>query len=328
MANSNLFTPREPMLSVVIPMFNEMETISHTLSEIEFSLNGLKENYEIILVDDGSTDKTLEISIQLSHNDSRIRIVSLGRNMGHMRALEAGLLASSGEFVVSMDADLQDNPNEILEMLRIMRLKDSYGNDLFDVVQTTRSDRMTDNLFKRITAQVYYKLMKQLTGQIALPHAADFRMISRKTLDIVNQIPERDKVYRLLLPLLGFRVAILETRREARFAGKSKYSLRKMLNLAVNSIINFSNRPLRIILQLGLATMMLMLLFCAYSVYLWSQNRTIPGWTSLVVLILVSNSLILISLGVVGEYVGRIFEQVKGRPNTVWTELRIDKKNG
>lgn len=328
MANSNQDTGNVPTLSVVIPMFNEMETLSHTVSEIEASLKSLKENYEIVLVDDGSKDKTLEISMRLSHNDSRIRIISLGRNMGHMRALEAGLLASSGEFVVSMDADLQDNPKEILEMLKIIRLKDAYGNDLFDVVQTTRSDRMTDNLFKRFTAEIFYRIMKQLTGQIALPHAADFRMISRKTLDVINQIPEKEKVYRLLLPALGFRVAILETKREARFAGKSKYNLRKMSGLALNSIINFSNRPLRIILQLGLASMMLMFLFCVYSVYLWTQGRTIPGWTSLVVLILISNSLILISLGVVGEYVGKIFEQVKGRPNTVWTELRNDKKNG
>lgn len=328
MAISNQDTDNVPTLSVVIPMFNEMETISHTVSVIEANLESLKENYEILLVDDGSRDKTLEISMQLSLNDSRIRIISLGRNMGHMRALEAGLLASSGEFVVSMDADLQDNPQEILEMLRIIRLKDAYGNDFFDVVQTTRSDRMTDNLFKRFTAGIFYRIMQQLTGQIALPHAADFRMISRKTLDVINQIPEKEKVYRLLLPALGFRVAVLETRREARFAGKSKYNLRKMSGLAVNSIINFSNRPLRIILQMGLASMMLMILFCVYSVYLWTQDRTIPGWTSLVVLILISNSLILISLGVVGEYVGKIFEQVKGRPNTVWSELRYDKKNG
>jgi dolichol-phosphate mannosyltransferase len=170
-------------------------------------------------------------------------------------------------------------------------------------------------------------MMTRLTGPTTIPHAADFRMITRETLDIVAAIPEKDKVYRLLLPALGFRIAILETKRESRVAGASKYSYKKMIELALNSVINFSNRPLRVIIQLGIFSMLGMLLFCCYSIYLWANNKTVPGWTSLVILILISNSLILTSLGVVGEYVGKIFEQVKGRPNTVWTELGVGKKD-
>jgi glycosyltransferase involved in cell wall biosynthesis len=323
----NRETESAPTLSVVIPMYNEMQSIQQTVSEVQTSLQDLKENYEIILVDDGSIDNTVEICKQISLRDPRIRLVMLNRNMGHMSALETGLTLSLGQFIVSMDADLQDNPKDILEMLRVIRLKDNHGNPLFDVVQTTRLDRKNDSYLKRMTAGIYYRLMKQLTGQTAIPHAADFRMISRKTLEVISKIPEKEKVYRLLLPALGFRIAILETKRETRFAGKSKYNVKKMIGLAINSIINFSNRPLRIITQIGVLSMMLMIVFCFYSVYLWYQNRTIPGWTSLVIIVLISNSLILISLGVVGAYVGKVFEQVKGRPNSVWTEFKNNLKS-
>lgn len=327
MGTLNPETERAPTLSVVIPMYNEMESIQQTISEIQATLQKLKETYEIILVDDGSIDNTVEICKQISLRDLRIRLVMLNRNMGHMSALETGLTISLGEFIVSMDADLQDNPKDILEMLRVIRLKDNHGNPLFDVVQTARLDRENDSYLKRMTAGIYYRLMKQLTGQTAIPHAADFRMISRKTLDVISKIPEKEKVYRLLLPALGFRIAILETKRETRFAGKSKYNVKRMIVLAINSIINFSNRPLRIITQMGVLSMILMILFCFYSVYLWYQNRTIPGWTSLVIIVLISNSLMLISLGVVGAYVGKVFEQVKGRPNSVWTEFKNNLKS-
>ena len=327
MVTLNRETESAPTLSVVIPMYNEMQSIQQTVSEVQTSLQDLKENYEIILVDDGSIDNTVEICKQISLRDPRIRLVMLNRNMGHMSALETGLTLSLGQFIVSMDADLQDNPKDILEMLRVIRLKDNHGNPLFDVVQTTRLDRKNDSYLKRMTAGIYYRLMKQLTGQTAIPHAADFRMISRKTLEVISKIPEKEKVYRLLLPALGFRIAILETKRETRFAGKSKYNVKKMIGLAINSIINFSNRPLRIITQIGVLSMMLMIVFCFYSVYLWYQNRTIPGWTSLVIIVLISNSLILISLGVVGAYVGKVFEQVKGRPNSVWTEFKNNLKS-
>ena len=318
----------QPTLSIVIPMFNERESIHNTVCVIEEKIKDLVETHEIILVDDGSNDGTVEICLKLSLQNPNVRVFSIGNNVGHMRALETGLSVALGDYVVSIDADLQDNPEAIVEMYRLIKQRDSFGNRLFDVVQTVRTDRSSDKPTKRITARMYYKLMEKLTGHEVLRDAADFRMITRETLDIIKSIPEKDKVFRLLLPALGFKVAVLETKREVRNAGKSKYSYRKMFGLALNSVINFSNRPLRIIIQMGVVSMLLMIIFCCYSVYLWTQNRTIPGWTSLVVLILISNSLILISLGVVGEYVGKIFEQVKGRPNTVWTELRNDKKNG
>jgi polyisoprenyl-phosphate glycosyltransferase len=320
--------PKETRISVVIPAFNESECLNATLQTIQSILNDMALEYEILVVDDGSTDETLSIATGLSQNDSRIRVLSFSHNRGHMRALEAGLLSSKGEFVVSIDADLQDDPRLIPEMYAALAKKDHFGNPIFDVSQSVRTDRSSDSILKKWSAKTFYKLMSRMTGTVVIQHAADYRMIRREALDIVNQIPEREKVYRLLLSSLGFRIHLIETKRRARQAGKSKYGLKKMFGLAINSLINFSNRPLRLIIQMGFVSMFLMIFFCCYSVYLWTQNRTIPGWTSLVVLILISNSLILISLGVVGEYVGKIFEQVKGRPNTVWTEFRSGQKNG
>ena len=316
-----------PILSIVIPMFNESESIKNTVNVIQEHIKDLGVKYEIILVDDGSHDETVEICLNLSSQNQTLRVLSIENNVGHMRALETGLSAALGDYIVSIDADLQDNPKEIIEMFKLIKQKDVFGNNLFDVVQTVRCDRSSDKPAKRISAMLYYKLMEKLTGFKVLRDAADFRMVTRETLDIINSIPEKDKVFRLLLPSLGFRVAVLETRRGTRFAGTTKYSYKKMFALALNSVISFSNRPLRMIIRLGIFSMVVMILFCFVAVYLWADGRTIPGWTSIVILILISNSLILVSLGVVGEYVGKVFEQVKGRPNTVWTELSNDLKN-
>lgn len=315
------------MISVVIPMYNERESIQQTLSEIDARMTSLEESYEIIVVDDGSVDETLKICSQLKLQNPHLRVLSIRNNVGHMRALETGLNAARGNYVVSMDADLQDNPKEIIEMYKLINQVDDFGNRKFDVVQTVRSDRQSDKPVKRITAMLYYKLMDRLTGYKVLRDGADFRMVTRETLEIIKAIPEKDKVFRLLLPALGFRVAVLETKRETRIAGSSKYGYKKMFGLATNSIINFSKRPIRLIIQLGVISMVFMVIFCVVAIFLWAEGRTIPGWTSLVLLILISNSLILISVGVVGEYVGRVFEQVKGRPNTVWTEIEINPKN-
>jgi glycosyltransferase involved in cell wall biosynthesis len=321
------FNKNCPILSIVIPMFNESESIKNTIQVIETHIKELHVNYEIILVDDGSRDETLNICMKLSEDNRNLRVIKIENNVGHMRALETGLIAANGDYIVSIDADLQDNPKEILAMFKIIQQTDDYGNRKFDVIQTVRNDRQSDKRLKRMTARMYYKLMERMTGHQILRDGADFRMITRETLEIIKSIPEKEKVFRLLLPALGFRVGVLETRRENRFAGSSKYGYKKMFGLAINSVINFSNRPLRLIIQLGIISMTLMLMFCGVAIYLWSQGRTIPGWTSLVILILISNSLILISLGVVGEYVGKVFEQVKGRPNTVWTELGIGQKD-
>jgi len=317
----------EISISVVIPAYNESECIKETLSVIQSVLNNMELKYEVLVVDDGSSDETLNIALEIARNDARIRVLSFSSNRGHMRALEAGLVASKGRFIVSIDADLQDDPKLIPEMYSALNLVNEYGHWLFDVSQSVRTDRSTDSILKKWSANAFYKMISRMTGTNVIKHAADFRMIRREALDVVNQIPEREKVYRLLLPALGFRIHIIETRREVRAAGKSKYGMRNMLNLAFNSITSFSNQPLRLIIQLGIISMTLMLTFCGVAIYLWAEGRTIPGWTSLVLLILISNSLILISLGVVGEYVGKVFDQVKGRPNTVWTELGIGQKD-
>ena len=312
------------LISVVIPVFNESECIANTVQVVRRVLESANFEYEILIVDDGSTDATLELAQEISQESAGVRVLSLNLNRGHMKALEAGLRASTGDFIVSIDADLQDNPNEIPEMHRLLSQVDAFGNRLFDVAQSVRGNRDTDAKWKKMTASIYYKVIGKMAGNGVLQQAADFRMLTREALDIVNQIPESDKVYRLLLPTLGFRVITLETKRDSRYAGKSKYTLRKMITLAIDSLINFSRRPLRLILKFGFYSMLLMILFCIYSIYEWSQGKTIPGWTSLTIIVLISNSLVLISLGVIGEYVGRIFEQSKGRPGVIWTEYKFE----
>jgi dolichol-phosphate mannosyltransferase len=325
--NHHIRENRKIGISIVIPMYNEAECIENTVAEITSHLRNLPETFEIILVNDGSTDGSQVIAKNLANSDERIRLISFTRNMGHMKALEAGLLASYGELIVSIDADLQDDPSYITEMYRIIKQTDEYGSKLFDVVQSVRSDRSTDTFWKKISATMYYKIMHLLTGTEVIPQAADFRMLTRKTLDLVNQIPETGKVYRLLLPSLGFRIATLETRREERFAGKTKYTFKKMTELAADSLISFSKRPLRLIIKIGVIFLLSMLTYLLFSLYQWSNGATIQGWTSLLIVVLLSNSLVLISLGVIGEYIGRVFEQSKGRPSIVWTEYNSEPKN-
>ena len=221
-----------------------------------------------------------------------------------------------------MDADLQDPPELLPSMLDILRRSNFNNSELssYDVVQGFRLEREIDSFFKRKSASFYYKLIKKITGVEVIPNAADFRVISRAALDILLNLPEENKIYRLLIPKIGMNVYPFPFPRGERFAGSTKYSLKKMISLGVDSIITFSFLPLRF-LAIGGTFISLTLFFLALATFfLWIFQATIPGWTSLVLLILSLNSLIFAAIGLLGEYVGRIYEIAQKRPAVIWTE--------
>jgi dolichol-phosphate mannosyltransferase len=312
-------------ISVVIPAYNEKESIVHSLEVIRSTILKITNDFEILVVNDGSTDGTRELILQMVSTETCLRMIDSSANRGHMAALEAGLRASKGNFVVSIDADLQDDPNAILEMYSIIQKKDETGNYIYDVVQAVRTSRSSDTLFKRFSAKIYYKLIRKLTGIPIAHHAADFRMITRKANEVLCGLPENRKIYRLLIPSIGFSVFNLETVRHKRYAGVSKYPFSKMITLALNSFWDFSIVPLRLMIKVGLISTFLMLSFGVATLLLWLNGSTIPGWTSLVFLLLTSNSIIVLSLGVLGLYIGNLHDQIKARPNGIWTEVKLAK---
>jgi polyisoprenyl-phosphate glycosyltransferase len=271
-------------------------------------LDQLDEPYEVIIVDDASRDGTSDVVTECQSGWPELRLRQLAGNVGHQLALTAGLELTVGDFVVTMDADLQDPPELIPEMLHRARSED------VDVVYARRVDRTSDSVFKRRTAAVYYRLMRRAT-EVDLPEqVGDFRLLSRRVVELLRSLPERHRVYRLLIPWLDFPSAVVEHTRDPRAAGTTKYSVRRMSILAANSVTSFSTTPLRFSTALGLLTAGASLLMALGVVIAYLLGHTVPGWTSLAVGVLFLGAVQLLCLGVLGEYIGRIFQEVQGRP--------------
>jgi len=297
-----------PMLSVVVPMFNEEAVIPIFVDRLRPVLDGLDLPYEVVAVDDGSADQTAELLFEQGRGWPELRLVKLRRNSGHQAALTAGLQRARGDWVVSIDADLQDPPETIVEMLRLGR---EQG---LDVVYGVRSDRSTDTAFKRLTAGAYYRLMRRIVGGDMPAQAGDFRLLSREAVDVLIKLPERTPVYRLLVPSLGFASGTVAYARERRAAGETKYPVRKMVALAWDSAANFSAAPLRVATWLGVTAFVACLGLMVFGVVVWANGTVIPGWTSLFLAVLLLSSVQLICLGLLGEYVSRIYRTVQNRP--------------
>lgn len=316
----------QQLLSVVIPVFNELLVIEESINRIRQILKTSGIRNEILVVNDGSTDGTLEALLNLK-NVGPLRIINLSRNSGHMNAIRVGLENSRGDYVVTIDADLQDPPEAIPEMYRIISSNQEMGgiSELFktpfDVVQAYRIDRASDTFWKRKSAAAYYFAVKKITGINVIPHAADFRIMKRHVVETLTSLPEKNLVYRLLIPSLGFSVEYFPITRADRFAGKSKYTTRKMIGLAIDSIIGFTNRPLRLLAYSGFFASLALLMGSIGTLLLFLIGNTIPGWPSLVLLILSVNAFLFAGLGLVGEYVGRIYQLLQARPRTSWTEI-------
>jgi dolichol-phosphate mannosyltransferase len=298
----------QPLLSVVIPMYNEQDAFPLMVKRLRPVLDGLGDSYEVVAVDDGSTDGTPSLLHSMRRTWPELRIIRLRRNCGHQAALTAGLHRAKGDYVVSIDADLQDPPEAIAQMLELARAQG------LDIVYGVRNDRSTDSLSKRTTAGLYYWFMRRLVGSRIPPHAGDFRLLSRDTVEVLRGMPEHEPVYRLLVPWIGFPSGEVTYAREERAAGRTKYPLGKMVKLAVNSVTNFSAAPLRLATWLGLMGFGVCLLLLIASVVAFAVGLTIPGWTSLLVAIVFLGAVQLLCLGLLGEYVARIYSKIQGRP--------------
>jgi dolichol-phosphate mannosyltransferase len=321
---NNNYNTSNPRISVIIPAFNEQESINHSVHEIDNVVSQIVDAYEILVVNDGSTDNTLATLSSLMLRYKNLRVISTNRNYGHMAALEAGMRRATGDFVVSIDADLQDDPRDILRMYEKILETNSRNENIYDAIQATRSSRDSDSFFKRYSAKKYYGIIRKITGVPIADHAADFRMITRDVNEALIKLQESKKIFRLLVPALGFNVFNLETIRHKRFAGNTKYPFFKMMSLALNSLIEFSTKPLKLMVGFGLVSTFAMVLFGFFSLLLWLKGSTVPGWTSVVFLILSLNSFIIFSLGMLGLYIGNLYEQVKARPMGFWRELNRD----
>ncbi|MDQ2757675.1 MAG: glycosyltransferase family 2 protein [Actinomycetota bacterium] len=297
-----------PELSVVIPMYNEGEVLPLLVDRLRPTLEATGSTYEVVAVDDGSTDLTPALLQRLLREWDAVRVVRLRANAGHQAAISAGLVSARGDYVVTIDADLQDPPEVIGEMLT--RAKD----DGLDVVYGVRCDRSTDTVFKRVSARAFYSVIRRLSATDAQSDAGDFRLMSRATVEAITVLPEHNRVLRFIVPALGFPSGTVEYRREERAAGVSKYPLLKMIKLSVDSVTGFSMAPLRLATLLGIGGGILAVLLGIFAVIENAAGKAVAGWTSTVVIVAAVGAAQLLCLGLLGEYIGRMYTQMQGRP--------------
>lgn len=296
------------LLSVVIPIYNETDVIPLLLVRLRMVLGQLQRSYEIVFVDDGSSDGSLELLRAAAAEDNRIRVVSFSRNFGHQAAITAGLDFASGDAVVIMDADLQDPPELLMDMLR------EYENG-FDVVSAQRVSREIDSYFKRQSAALFYWIMRKMVDRRIQPEVGDYRLLSRPAVDAVRRFREQHRFMRGLIAWLGLKEKLISFSRQARAAGETKYPLTKMIRFAWTAVISFSALPLRISTLVGLATSLLgfaLLGFVIYAAVI--LKAVVPGWASIMAVQCFFSGITLIFLGLIGEYLAKIFDEQKRRP--------------
>ena len=305
-------------ISLVIPMYYEEEVANECYNKVSNVLKGLEEkyDYEIIFVNDGSKDKTLEILEKIAKEDEKAKIISFSRNFGHQAAVTAGLKEVTGDAIVIIDADLQDPPELIPEMLELWE----QGNE---VIYGKRKTRKGESAFKLLTAKMFYKTLNALSDVEIPKDTGDFRLVDRKVVDVINSLPEHNKFLRGLFSWVGFKQKAYEYERQERFAGKTKYPLKKMLKLASDGIISFSTKPIKLVGALGILSIFISIIILIYALisYIFKLNDLSAGWTSIMVAITFFAGVQLLSLWVISEYIGRIYDEAKGRPQYI-----IDKK--
>ena len=308
-------------LYIVVPCYNEEEVLPETARRLRAKMTALTEagkiapDSRVLFVNDGSRDRTWDIIRSLHESDPLFSGLDLSRNRGHQNALLAGLMTAKDrcDMAISMDADLQDDINAVDEMV------DKYL-DGCDIVYGVRSSRTTDTFFKRFTAESFYRLMNFLGANVVFNHA-DYRLLSRRALEGLAQFKEVNLFLRGIVPMIGYRTDTVEYARGERFAGESKYPLKKMLSFAMEGITSLSTKPIRYITLLGFLIFLVSIAMLIYSVIRWAMGATIIGWASLICSVWAIGGLILLSLGVIGEYIGKIYLETKGRPRFLIREL-------
>ncbi len=308
MKNKNNF-----LLSVVVPAFNEEENIDFFIKETLPVLE--KYNYELIFVDDGSRDKTALKIKKYTQSNKRIKLISFSRNFGHQLALSAGYQAAKGDVVITLDADLQDPPGLIDEMIR--KWQEGY-----EVVYAKRKTRQ-DNLFKRLTAYLFYRFINLLSDVPIPTDVGDYRLLDRKVVDVLNKLPEHSRFLRGLTSWIGFKQTFVYFNRQERKYGQTHYPLSKMISFAVEGLTSFSTKPLTYITYLGLFTAFVGLIGIVYALYrrlFLPPEYYVTGWTALFVAVLFIGGVQMIMLGIMGEYLGRIYREVQNRPHFIVKE--------
>ncbi len=302
-----------PKVSVVIPMYYEEEVAEECYKRVKTVLTSLKDyEHEILFVNDGSKDKTLEILESIAEKDKQVKVISFSRNFGHQCAVTAGLQYVTGDAIVVIDADLQDPPELIPDMLTLWK----QGNE---VIYAKRKTREGESKFKLLTAKMFYRILNGLSDVEIPADTGDFRLVDRKVVDVINSMPEHNKFLRGLFSWVGFKQQPFEYERKERFAGKTKYPLKKMLKLASDGIISFSTKPLKIVGGLGIITIIISVLLLLYSVisYIFNLNQLTPGWTSIMVAITLFSGVQLLSIWIISEYLARIYDESKKRPQYI-----------
>ena len=304
-------------ISVIIPMYYEEEVAEECYKRMTFVLQNIENyDYEIICINDGSKDKTLTILENLAIKDKRLKVLSFSRNFGHKCAVTAGLKFVTGDVIVIIDADLQDPPELIPEMLKLWEA----GND---VIYGKRKTRDGESVFKLFTAKMFYKTLNALSDVEIPKDTGDFRLVDRKVVDTINSLPEHNKFLRGLFSWVGYKQIPFQYERKERFAGKTKYPLKKMLKLASDGIISFSTKPLKIVGGLGIISIVISFILLIYALisYIFKLNNLSAGWTSLMLGITFFAGVQLLSLWIMSEYIARIYDESKNRPQYI-----IEKK--
>ena len=304
-------------ISVVVPMYYEEEVAEECYKRLTKVLKSINNySYEIIFVNDGSKDKTLTILEGIAENDKNVKVISFSRNFGHQCAVTAGIKYVTGDAIIIIDADLQDPPELIPDMLKLWE----EGNE---VIYAKRKTREGESRFKLFTAKMFYKALNALSDVEIPKDTGDFRLVDRKVVDTINNMPEHNKFLRGLFSWVGYKQIPFEYERKERFAGKTKYPLKKMIKLASDGIISFSSKPLKIVGGIGILTILISIILLLYSIvsYIFKLNNLTPGWTSIMVAITFFSGVQLLSIWIMAEYIARIYDESKQRPQYI-----IDKK--
>ena len=294
--------------SIVVPVYNEELVVEESYKRLKQVMDSTNEPYELIFVNDGSRDKTAELVSGLCDHDKNVRLINFSRNFGHQTAITAGMDNSSGQAVVVIDADLQDPPEVILDM--IAKWKEGY-----DVVYGQRLKRKGETFFKKVTAKLFYRLLSSMTSVDIPVDTGDFRLIDRKVCDVMSSLTEKNRYVRGLVSWVGFKQTAVTYVRDERFAGETKYPLKKMLKFAMDGITTFSYKPLKISTYVGFLVSILSFIYLIVVLCLkLFTDTTVSGWASTLAVSLIFNGVILMMLGIIGEYIGRIYDETKNRP--------------